>query len=498
MTGQSQSEMTSTMDQTRQRIEHLHGLRQFCDPYGSAFSMTHSIEEIHEKFSSIQGETHSEEKIRTAGRLMAIRLHGKAGFGDLVSSTSKVQVYFKQDHLGEAQWNFFQLLDVGDIIGVEGTVFRTKRGELSILIDVITPLSKSIHPLPEKWHGLKDVEVRYRQRYLDLMVNPEVRKIFLLRSRLISTMRRFLDDRGFHEMETPVMNISAGGAEAKPFVTHHNALDIDLYLRIATELHLKRLLVGMLEKVYEIGRIFRNEGISTRHNPEFTSLELYEAYSDYEGMMKITEDVIVHLADKLIGKREVPYQEKTIHLNPPFERITYSDALRQFGGIFLSDIRDLEKAKHTAKSLKIPLDPKAHVGHYIDKIFEVVVEPHLVQPTFIIDYPIEISPLAKRKADDPLLTYRFELFISNMEMANAFSELNDPFDQKERFEAQLKLKEAGDETAHGMDEDFLMALEYGMPPAGGLGIGIDRLCMLFADAASIREVILFPTLRPLD
>jgi lysyl-tRNA synthetase class 2 len=495
-TQSSHPETVSVLDQIKQRTEHLHALRQFCDPYGSAFLITDFIEGIHEKFSSIQGETHSQEKVRTAGRLMAVRLHGKAAFGDLVSSSSKIQIYFKQDHLGEAQWNFFELLDMGDIIGIEGSVFRTRRGELSILIDKITPLSKSLYPLPEKWHGLKDVEVRYRQRYLDLMVNPEVRKIFLLRSALIAKMRSFLDRRGFHEMETPVMSVTAGGAEAKPFITHHNALDLDLHLRIATELHLKRLLVGMLEKVYEIGRIFRNEGISTRHNPEFTSLELYEAYSDYEGMMKITEDLIVHLADELIGKREIPYQGKTIQLNPPFERITYSDALRQFGGILLSDIRDLEKAKHAAKNLKISLDPKAHVGHYIDKIFEAVVEPNLIQPTFILDYPIEISPLAKRKSDDPSLTYRFELFISNMEMANAFSELNDPFDQKERFKAQLKLREAGDETAHSMDEDFLAALEYGMPPAGGLGIGIDRLCMLFTDSASIREVILFPLLRP--
>jgi lysyl-tRNA synthetase class 2 len=508
----------ASLDQIQQRLEHLNALAKLAPPYGSAFETSHSVAEILQKYASLQNEEHSSEKVRVAGRLMAIRLHGKAGFGDLVSLSGKIQAYFKLDNLGENGWKVFELLDLGDVIGVEGSVFRTRRGELSIHAETITPLSKCLRPLPEKWHGLKDVEVRYRQRYLDLIVNPEVREIFLLRSKLVAKMRQYLDNLGFHEMETPVMNVVAGGAEARPFITHHNALDIDLYLRIATELHLKRLLVGGLEKVYEIGRIFRNEGISTRHNPEFTTLELYEAYSDYEGMMRLTENLIVFLAETLTPERaklrqlqaekngksmeasfdpmKLEYQGKVLSLKLPFKRMTYSDALKQFGGISLSDLRDIGKAKEIAQRLKIPLEANAQIGHVMDKVFEAVVEPHLEQPTFILDYPIEISPLAKRKQDDPSLTYRFELFMAHMEMANAFSELNDPADQRERFLNQQKAREKGDETAPMLDEDFLLALEYGMPPAGGLGIGIDRLCMLFTDSQSIREVILFPLLKP--
>lgn len=477
-------------------MEHLEALRALSEPYGQAYEATHSIKELLEKFAHLQGEEHAPDKVRAAGRLMAIRLMGKAAFGDLVSVDGKIQLYFKVDNLGESDWKIFELLDLGDLIGVEGAVFRTRRGELSIQVSKITPLSKCLRPLPEKWHGLKNVEVRYRQRYLDLATNPDIRKLFLLRSKLVSRMRRWLDDRGYHEMETPVMNTLAGGADARPFVTHHNTLDMDLYLRIATELHLKRLLVGGLEKVYEIGRIFRNEGVSTRHNPEFTTLELYEAYSDYEGMMRLTENLFGYLADELLGTREIPYQGETISLKTPYKRITFAGALKEHGGIELADIRDLAKAKEVARGLKISVDPKAHVGHVIDKIFEAVVEPHLIHPTFIYDYPIEISPLAKKKQEDPSLVYRFELFIMHMEFANAFSELNDPTDQRQRFERQRALREAGDEEAQMMDEDYVEALEYGMPPAGGIGIGIDRLCMLFTDSPSIREVILFPLLKP--
>lgn len=491
-----QEALTSTTDQTQERLAHLQTLRGIADPYLQEFPDSQPIEAVQKKYAALQGEERSQEKVRLAGRLMTIRLHGKAAFADLVSLSGKMQVYFKQDTLGEAGWKRFELLDLGDVVGVEGVVFRTRRGELSLHVEQVAPLAKCLYPLPEKWHGLKDVEVRYRQRYLDLIVNPEVRKIFLLRSRMVAEIRRFLDERHFHEVETPVMSLEAGGAAARPFTTHHQALELDLYLRIATELHLKRLIVGGLEKVYEIGRIFRNEGISARHNPEFTSLEVYEAYSDYHGMMRLTEALLVHLADTLLGTREIPYQGKTVSLQPPFKRITYAEALKEYGNIVLDEILNVEKAKEVARTLKISMPAKSNLGHYIDKIFETIVEPHLAQPTFILDYPIEISPLAKRKKSQPHLTERFELFIMHMEMANAFSELNDPMDQRERFVKQSDLRESGDEEAHMMDEDFLRALEFGMPPTGGLGIGIDRLCMLLTDSASIREVVLFPLLRP--
>lgn len=489
-------ELTSLSDQVRQRIEHLDELRKRSDPYLAHFEPTYSIGDVHERYARLQGDAHSDEQVRIAGRLMALRLHGKAAFGDLVSLAGRIQIYFKQDKLGEEGWAYFSRLDFGDLLGVEGKVFRTRRGELSVLVEQLVLLAKCLRPLPEKWHGLKDVEVRYRQRYLDLIVNPDVRKIFVLRSKLVAAIRRYLDHLGFHEMETPVMSLAAGGAEARPFITHHHVLDLDLYLRIATELYLKRLIVGGLEKVYEIGRIFRNEGISTRHNPEFTMLELYEAYSDYHGMMKLTEDLLTHLADELVGTRQIPFQGQTLELSPPFKRLTYRQALREYGNLDLDEIRNLDRAREVARRHHLSLDPQSHLGHYLDKIFEAVVEPHLIQPTFVLDYPIEMSPLAKRKKEDPSLTYRFELYIMHMEMANAFSELNDPMDQRERFIRQLELRAAGDEEAHMMDEDFLAALEYGMPPTGGMGIGIDRLCMLFSDSASIREVILFPLLRP--
>lgn len=483
-------------DQIEQRKKNCEMLKNAgFDPYGSRFQLTHSIKALLEKYNALQIDDVSDELVTVSGRLMAIRGHGKAAFADLVDLSGKIQIHFKADLLGE-NYRVLEWLDLGDLIGISGTMFRTKRGELTIKVESCTPLSKCLHPLPEKWHGLKDVEIRYRQRYLDLFVNPEVRELFVLRSRIISEIRRFLDARNFLEVETPVMATIAGGAAARPFVTHHNALDIDLYLRIATELYLKRLIVGGMERVYEIGRIFRNEGISTRHNPEFTMMELYQAYADYNDMIELTESLIGHLAGTLLGSYEVSYGEKVLNLKPPFNRLSFASGLFKYGNISISEIRTIEGARNTATRLNIPFAPNDDPSHLMEKIFEAVVEPHLEQPTFIIDYPIELSPLAKRKTDDPSMTYRFELFIAHSEIANAFSELNDPLDQRSRFIEQQTKREKGDLEAHEMDEDYVTALEYGMPPTGGLGIGIDRLVMLLTNSQSIRDVILFPLLKP--
>ena len=483
-------------DQIEQREKNREMLRNAgLDPYGSRFQLTHSINALLEKYNTLQADDVSDEPVTVSGRLMAIRGHGKDAFADLVDLSGKIQIHFKADLLGD-NYRILEWLDLGDLIGISGTMFRTKRGELTIKVGSCIPLGKCLHPLPEKWHGLKDVEIRYRQRYLDLFVNPEIRKVFVLRSRMISEIRRFLDSRDFLEVETPVMATIAGGAAARPFITHHNALDIDLYLRIATELYLKRLIVGGMERVYEIGRIFRNEGISTRHNPEFTMMELYQAYADYNDMMELTESLIGHLAIMLLGTYEAPYGDKVLNLKPAFKRLSFASGLMQYGNIQLSEIRTIEGARNTATRLNVPFAPNDDPAHLMEKIFEVVVEPHLEQPTFIIDYPIELSPLAKRKTDDPNMTYRFELFIAHSEIANAFSELNDPLDQRSRFVEQQAKRDKGDTEAHEMDEDYVTALEYGMPPTGGLGIGIDRLVMLLTNSQSIRDVILFPLLKP--
>lgn len=484
-------------EQTQQRLLHLQELKKiFGDPYQKEFSRTSTLGAVLEQYASLQKEEEGKEEVRVAGRIMAIRSHGKASFFDLVDASGKIQLYFKEDWLQSERYGALQYLDLGDLLGVTGHVFRTRRGELTIAVKEYLPLGKSLHPLPEKWHGLKEVEIRYRQRYLDLMVNPEVRKVFTLRSHLVRGIRKFLDEKGFLEVETPVMSSIAGGAEARPFATHHHALDMDLFLRIATELHLKRLIVGGFDKVYEVGRVFRNEGISTRHNPEYTLLELYDAYSNYEGMMSLVEEMLAYLAITLLGSTTVPYGDRILELKPPFARLTFAGALMQYGALDLSSLRDEEKVMEVARACKISLEESATRAHLLDKIFEEVVQPHLVQPTFIVDYPVELSPLARRRIDDPGQVYRFELFINNFEIANAFSELNDPQDQRERFLAQQQLRETGDQEAHMMDEDFVKALEYGMPPTGGMGIGIDRLCMLFSNTQSIREVILFPLLRP--
>ncbi len=452
-----------------------------------------SSAEILSRFEELENKT-----VTIAGRIMSWRDMGKASFIDIRDREGRMQVYLKIDDLGEETYNDFKKWDIGDLASVTGFVFRTRRGEISVHAQKMELLSKSLLPLPEKWHGLKDTETRYRQRYLDLIVNPDVKTTFINRSKILMEIRNYLDGKGYIEVETPVLQTVAGGAAARPFNTHHNALDFDMHLRISLELYLKRLIVGGFEKVYEIGRVFRNEGISIRHNPEFTLLELYEAYTDYEGIMDLTEDLIRTVATKVLGRLCIPYGDIEIDLSRPFERLTMMDAVKQYAGIDFTQITTLEEAKALAKEHHLEVLPRHKKGDILNLLFEKYCEDKLIQPTFITDHPVEISPLAKRKPTDPDYTERFELFILGREHANAFSELNDPIDQRGRFEEQMKLKSMGDEEANEVDEDFLTALEYGMPPTGGLGIGIDRLVMLLTDSASIRDVLLFPTLKPRD
>jgi lysyl-tRNA synthetase class 2 len=462
------------------------------EPYNGCFTKTHSVAEIR-----IQEEVLSSNRVRvrTAGRVMAIRRHGKALFADLQDQTGKIQIYAKKDILGESRFSILRVIDVGDLLGVEGEVFRTHAGELTILVEDFAFLGKCLRPLPEKWHGLKDVEVRYRKRYLDLIMNPEVRNIFILRSRLIREIRAFLDGRGFMEVETPMMQVIPGGALARPFKTFHNALGMELYLRIAPELFLKRLVVGGFEKVYEINRNFRNEGISIRHNPEFTMLELYEAYGNYESMMRLCEELLSSVVFRLFGTHTVTYQSMTIDFAPPWRRLSLVDTIREKTGIdILED--SLEAVRKKMEEAGVEWKEDWDQGKFVNELLERFVQPDLIHPTFVLDYPVEISPLAKAKKDDPRLAERFELFIGKEEIGNAYSELNDPFEQRRRFEAQARKRAKGDLEAHSIDEDYVEALEYGMPPTGGLGIGIDRLVMLLTDSSSIREVILFPLLRP--
>lgn len=476
------------------RLEKLHELQsKGINPFGERFDRTHQAVDILNNFAELEGKD-----VTIAGRILSKRDMGKASFAHIQDFSGRIQIYARLNDVGPETYELFTRLDIGDIIGVTGHVFKTQKGEITVHAKTITLLTKSLRPLPEKWHGLKDVELRYRQRYLDLIVNPEVKQVFILRSKIIAAMRRYLDGQGFLEVETPTMHVISGGASARPFVTHHNALDIDLYMRIALELHLKRLIVGGMEKVYEIGRVFRNEGISTRHNPEFTMMELYEAYADYHDMMNLTENMIAYIAQEVLGTTKVSYQGTEIDLTPPWPRITMIDAVKKYAGVDFTLIRNDEEARKAARQLGIHVSQDATRGSILNEIFEEKVEHHLVQPTFILDYPIEISPLAKRKKDDPNFTYRFELFITGREFGNAFSELNDPIDQRERFMKQMEQRAKGDEEAQMMDEDFVRALEVGMPPTGGLGIGVDRLIMLLTDSPSIRDVILFPTLRPRD
>lgn len=488
-----ESTLDSLIATRRQHLQNLEsaGLK----PWGQRFPRDRTAQSIHEEYASLTAEQEG-PVVTIAGRVTAKRIQGKAGFLDLTDVTGRIQCYFKQDELGPENYGLLDNVDLADHLGVRGKVFRTRRGELSVHVQEWTPLGKALRPPPDKWHGLKDEELRYRRRYVDMLSSPEVRATFQLRSRIISAMRTYLDGLGFIEVETPTMTPLAGGASARPFTTHHNALDLDLYMRIATELYLKRCIVGGLEKVYEIGRIWRNEGISTRHNPEFTMLELYEAYSDFEGMIELTEGLFGHLATHVLKSDTVTFAGQEIHIRPPFRRASMDELLRQHAGVSLHELRRPEVCFAKAKELRLDLDPSTTtVAHAIDKILDETVLPHLVQPTFMTDYPIELSPLAKRRDDDPNLTYRFELFICGSEIANAFSELNDPDDQRSRFEAQQALKDIDDE-AHPLDEDFLMALEHGMPPTGGIGIGIDRLVMLLTGKESIRDVVLFPLLRP--
>lgn len=460
-------------------------------PYGGRFERTHTIADVLLQFESLEGTT-----VRAAGRIRTIRRQGAVAFIDLQDAGARMQLFCRANTLDE-QYDLLQWLDIGDIVGVQGVVMRTRRGEQSIEVSAWELLSKALRPLPEKWHGLRDVELRYRQRYVDLIVNPDVRDVFIARSKAIAAMRRFFMDRGFLEVETPMLNPIPGGANARPFVTHHNALDMDLYMRIAPELYLKRLLVGGFDKVFEIGKNFRNEGISTRHNPEYTSIEVYEAYADADDMMQLTEQLFAYVAEHVTGSPRIVYQGTTIDMTPPWERLSMVEAVRRHAGLDFAGLSD-GAARELAASKGVEVDEGTPAGAVLAEVFERLVEHHLIQPTFIIDHPVEVSPLAKRKPDDPEFTDRFEPFIVGWEVANGFSELNDPIDQRERFEEQVAQREAGDAEAHMMDEDFLRALEHGMPPAGGLGVGVDRLIMLLTDSSSIRDVLLFPHMRPRD
>ncbi len=481
-------------DQREVRIGKMNKLIEAgVDPFGAPFKRTHTAKEVKAGFGELEGK-----EVTVCGRLLAIRRQGKTCFATINDVSGTIQLYIRKDLLGEENYELIKLWDVGDIIGATGEVFKTHTEEISIKAAQITYLTKALRPLPEKWHGLKDVDLRYRQRQLDLIVNPEVRETFVTRSRIVSAIRRYLDGLGFLEVETPVLHNIAGGAAARPFITHHNALDIDLYLRIALELHLKRLIVGGLEKVYEIGRVFRNEGISIRHNPEFTLMELYEAYSDYNGMMEITENLVEAVCLEILGTAELTYEDTPISFATPWRRVTMFDAIREACGVDFSQITTDQAARAAAKENNIEIADDADRGHIINAFFEEKVEATLIQPTFVMDYPIEISPLTKRKHDDPKMTYRFEAFVYGRELANAYSELNDPLDQRQRFEAQMAERAKGNEEANETDEDFLRALEQGLPPCGGLGIGIDRLVMFLTNSSSIRDVILFPTLRPRD
>ncbi len=488
-------ELNEHMRVRREKLEQI--IDQGIDPFGGKFTRTHvanELKELYDRYSKEELEE-KEEKVTIAGRMMTKRGKGKAGFAHIQDISGQIQLYVRKDKIGEEAYEIFKSSDMGDIIGVTGIMFKTKVGELSVKVTEFHLLTKSLRPLPEKYHGLKDIEQRYRQRYLDLITNMESKETFVLRSKIIQAMRRYLDGQGFLEVETPMLHGIPGGASARPFETHHNALDIPLYMRIAIELHLKRLIVGGLEKVYEIGRVFRNEGVSTRHNPEFTMIELYEAYADYHDIMSLTENLVAHIAKEVLGSTTVAYGDYEINLEPEWTRLHMVDAVKKKTGVdFWKHMTD-EEARALAKEHGVEITDTMTFGHVVNEFFEQKVEEGLIQPTFIYGHPVAISPLAKKNKEDDRFTDRFELFIVGREHANAFSELNDPIDQRERFEAQVKERAEGNDEAHLMDSDFLEALEYGMPPTGGLGIGIDRLVMLLTNSPSIRDVLLFPQMR---
>ncbi len=464
------------------------------DPFQiTKYDVTHHGQDIKDKYNELEGQTAS-----VAGRMMSKRIMGKASFCHVQDLSGTLQIYVARDSIGEEAYAGFKKMDIGDIIGVKGTVFKTKTGETSLHATELTLLSKSLQPLPEKFHGLTNVDMRYRQRYVDLITNPESKDTFIKRSRIISTIRRFLDAQGFMEVETPMLVANAGGAAARPFTTHFNALDEDLKLRISLELYLKRLIVGGLERVYEIGRVFRNEGLDTRHNPEFTLMELYQAYTDYHGMMDLTENMYRYVAKEVLGTTTIVYNGVEMDLGKPFARITMVDAVKQYAGVDFNEIHTLEEARAAADEKHVEYEERHKKGDILNLFFEEYVEEHLIQPTFVMDHPVEISPLTKRKPDNPDYVERFEFFMNGWEMANAYSELNDPIDQRERFAAQEEQFAAGDEEANHTDEDFLNALEIGMPPTGGIGYGIDRMCMLLTDSAAIRDVLLFPTMKTIE
>ncbi|BAY27096.1 lysyl-tRNA synthetase [Calothrix sp. NIES-2100] len=488
------------------RLEKVDQLKQLgMNPYAYRWESTHHAAQLQEKFADLPSGEEVDLEVAIAGRILARRVFGKLAFFTLQDETGTIQLYLEKNRIQESMadidadaFNHLkQLSDAGDILGVKGTIKRTEKGELSVYVKQYSILTKSLLPLPDKWHGLTDVAKRYRQRYVDLIVNPDVRKTFRQRAQITAGIRRYLEQRDFLEIETPVLQSEAGGADARPFITYHNTLDMELYLRIATELHLKRLIVGGFEKVFELGRIFRNEGISTRHNPEFTTIEIYQAYADYNDMMALTEGIITTVAQDVLGTLQITYQGEAVDLTPPWRRVTMHDLVKEATGLDYDSFPTLEEAKTASKNAGIPgVDEAQSIGKLLNLAFEEKVEANLIQPTFVIDYPVEISPLAKPHRSKPGLVERFELFIVGRETGNSFSELTDPIDQRERLEAQSARKAAGDLEAHGVDEDFLTALEYGMPPTGGLGIGIDRLVMLLTDSASIRDAIAFPLLKP--
>lgn len=482
-------------EQMQVRIDKMHKIEEHgWKPFGYRFLYTHRAADIAAQFDEL---SEKETEVKMAGRIMAIRGHGKTCFMDMQDKTGRIQVYVRKDIIGEENYALIKLMDIGDTVGITGTAFRTHMGELSIKANSVEMLSKSLRPLPEKWHGLKDVETRYRQRYVDLIVNPEVRDTFVKRSQIIRSVREVLDSHDFLEVETPILNTIAGGAAARPFISYHNALDMQVYMRIAPELYLKRLIVGGMDRVYEMGRVFRNEGIDNRHNPEFTSVEIYQAFADYRDMMDLTEEVVVKTAEKVLGTTTINYEGTTIELASPWKRMSMIEAVKEYSGKDFTNVTDLEEARAIAKELNVAVEPSFGIGKIINACFEEYVEDKLIQPTFITGHPKEISPLAKSNPENPEITDRFEAYIYGREICNGFTELNDPIDQKERFLKQVEERANGDEEANMMDEDFVNALEYGLPPTGGLGIGIDRLVMFLTNSSTIRDVLFFPTMKPL-